>query len=51
MGLVLLVKNQYPSMECGTLLEGGAEGAVQAVLKIERALPLDDVREEVTVEG
>ncbi len=51
MSVVILVKNQYTSMECGTLLECRPQGAVQAVLQIELALPLNDMSEEVTVEG
>ena len=37
-------------MQGGSLVQGGAQGPVQAVLEVERALPLDDVREEVAVE-
>jgi GNAT superfamily N-acetyltransferase len=39
------------SVQHMTLLECGAERAVQAVLEIQLAFPLDDVREEVSEEG
>src|SRR3954464_1909869 len=32
------------------LLQGGAQGTVQAVLEVELAVPLHDVREQVAVE-
>ena len=38
-------------MQGASLLKRGSQGPVQAVLKIETALPLHDVREEVAVEG
>ena len=37
-------------MDHGSLLEGRAERAMQSVLEVELAAPLDDVGEQVTVE-
>ncbi|SEG82771.1 hypothetical protein SAMN04489712_11582 [Thermomonospora echinospora] len=44
------VEVQYPSVQDDPLVEGGAEGPMQAVLKVELAPPVDDMGEEVTVE-
>src|SRR5665647_2191523 len=38
-------------MQVGTLRKRGTQGTVQAVLEIQRALPLDDVGEQIAVEG
>lgn len=38
-------------MEGTALLQGGTQGAVEALLEVEVALPLDDVSEEVAVKG
>lgn len=38
-------------MQGGTLLQGGADGAVQAVLEVEDAAVLHHVGEQVPVEG
>src|SRR3954469_6704801 len=37
-------------MKHGPLVEGGPEGSVQPVLEVELTLPLDHVREQVSVE-
>jgi hypothetical protein len=38
-------------VQSGTLLQRGAQGAVQAVLEIQLALPLNNMGEQVAVEG
>jgi hypothetical protein len=43
-------KVQDASVQDGPLVQGRAQGAVQAVLQIELALPLDHVREQIAVE-
>lgn len=46
-----LVKHEHAGMQGATLLQRRSEGSVKALLKVELALPLDDVREQVAVEG
>ena len=41
----------HAGVEDAALLEGGAQRAVQPVLEVVLALPLDDVGEQVSVEG
>src|SRR5256885_10899503 len=43
-------QQQDARVDRGALLQCGAQRAVQAVLQVEAAVPLYDVREEVTVE-
>ena len=38
-------------MQRGSLLKCRAQGSVQAVLEVELALPLNDVSEQVAIEG
>ena len=44
------VHHVHPGVQHVALLQGGAQRAVQAVLEVELALPLDDVGEQVAVE-
>ena len=45
------VEVEHPGVQHGPLVQRRAERAVQAVFQVELAAPLDDVREQVTVEG
>jgi hypothetical protein len=38
-------------MQNGTLLQCSAERAVQAIFQVELAVPTDDVREQIAIEG
>jgi len=44
------VEIEHPGVQHGPLVQGRAERSVQAVLQVELAAPVDDVREKVPVE-
>ena len=50
-GMARLAKHENAGVQGRPLLERGTQGPVQAVLEVQLALPLNDVGEQVAVEG